>query len=128
MCAQATRTDTEQSGQGWQGYDTSYDTASRETKRRQTPDSPNWLGGPGCSRGWGASQSIPWRAVIDAYDAMISNRCYRRGLSHDEAVQRLVASGGTQFDPVVVQTFVEIAREEAAEVFEATGVSRSAVI
>ena len=67
-------------------------------------------------------------SVIDAYDAMISNRCYRRGLSHDEAVQRLLASGGTQFDPVVVQTFVEIAKEEAAGVFLATGVSPSAVI
>src|SRR5579872_4339796 len=67
-------------------------------------------------------------SVIDAYDAMISNRCYRRGLSHDEAVQRLLASGGTQFDPVVVQTFVEIAKEEAADVFAATGVSPSAVI
>jgi HD-GYP domain-containing protein (c-di-GMP phosphodiesterase class II) len=67
-------------------------------------------------------------SVIDAYDAMISNRCYRRGLSHDEAVQRLLTSGGTQFDPVVVQTFVEIAKEEAADVFAATGVSPSAVI
>jgi HD-GYP domain-containing protein (c-di-GMP phosphodiesterase class II) len=67
-------------------------------------------------------------SVIDAYDAMISNRCYRQGLSHDEAVRRLLESGGTQFDPVVVQTFVEIAKEEAADVFAATGVSPSAVI
>jgi len=67
-------------------------------------------------------------SVIDAYDAMISNRCYRQGLSHEEAVRRLLESGGTQFDPVVVQTFVEIAKEEAAEVFAATGVGPSAVI
>jgi len=67
-------------------------------------------------------------AVIDAYDAMISNRCYRRGLSHEEAVGRLLESGDTQFDPVVVQTFVEIAKEEAADVFAATGVGPSAVI
>jgi HD-GYP domain-containing protein (c-di-GMP phosphodiesterase class II) len=67
-------------------------------------------------------------AVIDAYDAMISNRCYRRGLSHDEAVRRLVESGGTQFDPVVVRIFVEIAEEEAADVFAATGVGPTAVI
>src|SRR4030081_3117809 len=45
-------------------------------------------------------------AVIDAYDAMISNRCYRKGISHEEAVRRLTAAGGTQFDPVVVQAFV----------------------
>ena len=67
-------------------------------------------------------------SVIDAYDAMISNRCYRRGLSHDEAVQRLLASGGAQFDPVVVQSFVEISKEEAPDVFAATGVGPSAVI
>jgi HD-GYP domain-containing protein (c-di-GMP phosphodiesterase class II) len=67
-------------------------------------------------------------SVIDAYDAMISNRCYRQGLSHDEAVRRLLESGATQFDPVVVRTFVEIAKEEAADVFAATGVGPSAVI
>jgi HD-GYP domain-containing protein (c-di-GMP phosphodiesterase class II) len=67
-------------------------------------------------------------SVIDAYDAMISNRCYRKGLSHDEAVRRLLESGGTQFDPVVVKTFIEIAKGEAADVFAATGVSPSAVI
>jgi len=67
-------------------------------------------------------------SVIDAYDAMISNRCYRSGLSHEEAVGRLLERGGTQFDPVVVQTFVEIAKVEAADVFAATGVGPSAVI
>ena len=67
-------------------------------------------------------------SVIDAYDAMISNRCYRKGLSHEEAVQRLLTNGGAQFDPIVVQTFVEIAKEEAAGVFAATGVDPSAVI
>jgi HD-GYP domain-containing protein (c-di-GMP phosphodiesterase class II) len=67
-------------------------------------------------------------AVIDAYDAMISNRCYRKGLSHEEAVKRLNQSAGTQFDPMVVQAFVEIAGQEVAEVFAATGSSPSAVI
>lgn len=67
-------------------------------------------------------------AVIDAYDAMVSNRCYRKGLSHQEAVGRLIAAGGKQFDPVVVRAFVEIAGQEAAEVFAATGSSPSAVI
>ena len=67
-------------------------------------------------------------SVIDAYDAMISNRCYRRGLPHDEAVRRLMESGGTQFDPLVVQTFVDIAKNEVADVFAATGVGPSSVI
>ena len=67
-------------------------------------------------------------AVIDAYDAMISNRCYRRGLSHEDTGRRLIEASGTQFDPVVVHTFLEIAEQEAADVFAATGVAPSAVI
>ncbi|MGA9981325.1 MAG: HD-GYP domain-containing protein [Candidatus Sulfotelmatobacter sp.] len=67
-------------------------------------------------------------AVIDAYDAMISNRCYRKGFPHEEAVRRLMADSGAQFDPIVVQAFVEIAGQEVADVFLATGTSSSAVI
>jgi len=67
-------------------------------------------------------------AVIDSYDAMISNRCYRKGLPHAEAVRRLLADSGAQFDPVVVRAFVEIAEHEVEEVFGATGISSSAVI
>jgi HD-GYP domain-containing protein (c-di-GMP phosphodiesterase class II) len=67
-------------------------------------------------------------AVIDAYDAMISNRCYRKGFPHEEAVRRLMADSGLQFDPIVVQAFVEIAGQEVDDVFLATGTSSSAVI
>ena len=67
-------------------------------------------------------------AVIDAYDAMISNRCYRKGFPHEEAVRRLLADSGAQFDPIVVQAFVEIAGQEVDDVFLATGTSSSAVI
>jgi HD-GYP domain-containing protein (c-di-GMP phosphodiesterase class II) len=67
-------------------------------------------------------------SVIDAYDAMISNRCYRKGLLHEEAVRRLTEGTATQFDPMVVETFIEIAKNEVADVFAATGASPSAVI
>lgn len=67
-------------------------------------------------------------SVIDAYDAMISNRCYRKGLPHEEAVRRLIAASGIQFDPLVVQAFVEIAGQEIEDVFAATGSSPIAVI
>jgi HD-GYP domain-containing protein (c-di-GMP phosphodiesterase class II) len=67
-------------------------------------------------------------SVIDAYDAMISNRCYRKGLPHEEAARRLTASAGTQFDPEVVRAFLEIAEKEVDEVFAAAGASPSAVI
>ena len=66
--------------------------------------------------------------VIDAYDAMVSNRCYRPGLPHEQAVQRLLQSSGTQFDSEVVHVFIPIAERETAEVFAAAGTSTSAAL
>lgn len=67
-------------------------------------------------------------SVIDSYDAMVSNRCYRRGLPHREAISRLLQSSGTQFDPEVVQVFIPIAEKDTAEVFAAAGTSMAAVL
>jgi HD-GYP domain-containing protein (c-di-GMP phosphodiesterase class II) len=66
-------------------------------------------------------------SVIDAYDAMVSNRCYRKGLPHGEAISRLVRSSGTQFDSEVVQAFIPVAEKETADVFAAAGTSTAAV-
>lgn len=66
--------------------------------------------------------------VIDAYDAMVSNRCYRAGLPHEEAVRRLLKSSGTQFDSEVVQAFIPIAEQEAVDVFAAAGTSTAAAL
>ena len=67
-------------------------------------------------------------SVIDAYDAMVSNRCYRKGLPHTEAVRRLLESSGTQFDIDVVHTFIPIAEQDAADVFAAAGTSTAAAL
>jgi HD-GYP domain-containing protein (c-di-GMP phosphodiesterase class II) len=67
-------------------------------------------------------------SVIDAYDAMVSNRCYRKGLPPGEAFSRLVRSSGTQFDPEAVQAFIPIAEQETADVFAAAGTSTMAVL
>jgi HD-GYP domain-containing protein (c-di-GMP phosphodiesterase class II) len=67
-------------------------------------------------------------SVIDAYDAMVSNRCYRKGLPHQEAIRRLVESSGTQFDLNVVQTFIPIAEQETEAVFAAAGTSSEAAL
>jgi HD-GYP domain-containing protein (c-di-GMP phosphodiesterase class II) len=67
-------------------------------------------------------------SVIDAYDAMVSNRCYRKGLPHGEAIGRLLRSSGTQFDTDVVSAFVPITEQETADVFEAAGTSTTAVL
>ncbi|MGH2443982.1 MAG: HD-GYP domain-containing protein, partial [Chloroflexota bacterium] len=47
-------------------------------------------------------------AVVDAYDAMTADRPYRGGLGVDEAVKRLKAGIGTQFDPRVCATWIEL--------------------
>ena len=62
-------------------------------------------------------------AVIDAFDAMVSSRPYRKGLAYKEAVRRLAHASGTQFDPAVVQCFLSFAHDEMATVFAAAGPS-----
>ena len=56
----------------------------------------------------GAGEAVGILGESDAYDAMVSHRCYEKGLPHTEAIARLIASKGTQFDPEVVQAFVPI--------------------
>jgi putative nucleotidyltransferase with HDIG domain len=49
-------------------------------------------------------------AVADAFDAMTSDRPYRRALSTDAALAELQESKGSQFDPVVVEAFIDAMR------------------
>ena len=51
-------------------------------------------------------------AVADAYDAMNSSRVYRDRLSEDEIISELERNSGTQFDPDIVEIFLEILKEE----------------
>lgn len=55
-------------------------------------------------------------AVVDAFDAMVSDRCYRGGVGAEQAVARLLTDSGSHFDPDVVRYFVPLALEGAAEV------------
>ena len=48
--------------------------------------------------------------VVDAYDAMTSDRVYRPRRSRDEALSELKANAGTQFDPEIVDAFSRVAR------------------
>ena len=45
-------------------------------------------------------------AVCDAYDAMVSDRPYRRGMTVEEALRELRLGAGAQFDAAVVEAFV----------------------
>ncbi|MDH3808645.1 MAG: GAF domain-containing protein [Desulfuromonadales bacterium] len=47
-------------------------------------------------------------AVCDTYDAMTSDRPYRKALSHEIAIQEIRDHSGTQFDPEVATSFVEL--------------------
>jgi putative two-component system response regulator len=50
-------------------------------------------------------------ALADVYDALISRRVYKEGMSHETAV-RLIAEGkGSHFDPDVVDAFMLIHEE-----------------
>ncbi len=47
-------------------------------------------------------------AIVDAFDAMVSDRPYRRGRTVEAALRELRRCAGQQFDPELVQLFIEI--------------------
>jgi putative nucleotidyltransferase with HDIG domain len=51
-------------------------------------------------------------AVADSFDAMVTDRPYRRGKPHWEAMEELERCAGTQFDPKVVEAFKRIYAEK----------------
>jgi HD-GYP domain-containing protein (c-di-GMP phosphodiesterase class II) len=59
-----------------------------------------------------AGDDIPLTArivtVVDAFDAMTSERAYRKPLPRREALRRLRAGAGLQFDPRVVETIIHV--------------------
>jgi hypothetical protein len=66
-----------------------------------------------------AGEQIPLEAriakVADAFDAMMSNRPYRSSLGLTTAVDELVRGKGTEFDPAVVDVFVELVETKQFE-------------
>jgi diguanylate cyclase (GGDEF)-like protein len=53
---------------------------------------------------------------VDVFDALTSNRPYRRALTHEEAIQTLKEGAGKQFDPKLVAIFERILPEALVEV------------
>jgi response regulator RpfG family c-di-GMP phosphodiesterase len=51
-------------------------------------------------------------SVVDAFDAMISDRVYRRGCSYEVALEELMRFAGTQFDPHVVEAFKRVPKQD----------------
>ena len=54
-------------------------------------------------------------AVADAYDAITSDRVYRRGKSYEAAAQELDDWAGRQFDPKVVEAFHRVPKDDWEE-------------
>jgi response regulator RpfG family c-di-GMP phosphodiesterase len=70
-----------------------------------------WFDGGGYPRGL-SGQNIPLVgrivSIADAYDAMTSDRAYRRALPHEVAIGEIERCAGTQFDPELAEAFVKL--------------------
>ncbi len=59
-----------------------------------------------------AGESIPRLArilaIADVYDALTSDRSYRRALSHEEAVQIIISERGRAFDPAITDVWLRL--------------------
>ena len=67
--------------------------------------------GTGYPRGLRGDE-IPFAArifpVIDVWDALTSDRPYRKAVPHDEVRQRIKADSGKHFDPLVIEAFMDL--------------------
>ena len=53
-------------------------------------------------------------AIVDVYDALVSERSYKSAFTHEEAVKIIMENSGVHFDPKIVEVFLEV-----KEMFEA---------
>ncbi len=72
--------------------------------------------GAGYPRGL-RGEEIPLSArvfsVVDVYDALTSDRCYRPGWTRDSALEYIKRMAGSEFDPTIVETFLHMEDEDA---------------
>lgn len=70
-----------------------------------------WWNGEGYPLGF-HGEEIPLAcrilAIVDAYDAMTSDRPYRKAMPAKDALKELVSCAGTQFDPHIVPVFIDL--------------------
>ncbi len=70
-----------------------------------------WFNGSGYPNGL-SGEAIPLGsriiALVDAYDAMTTDRVYRKALPGDKAIAELRGGAGTQFDPSLTEVFIKL--------------------
>ena len=57
-------------------------------------------------------------AVVDAYDAMVSDRSYRKGRPSESALQEIRRCSGSQFDPYIANEFIQMIAGETQDLIE----------
>jgi putative two-component system response regulator len=50
-------------------------------------------------------------SVADVYDALVSERPYKKPFSHEQAVETIRKDSGAHFDPNIVDAFLYVADE-----------------
>ncbi|WP_426350133.1 diguanylate cyclase [Alloiococcus sp. CFN-8] len=70
------------------------------------------LGYPRGIKGEGIPEEARCLSIVDAYDAMTSNRSYKKAISIDEAIYEIDKNKGTQFDPHMAQVFIKLLNEK----------------
>ena len=60
------------------------------------------------------AKTSPWKAafaIADVYDALITDRPYKKAFSHEEACRIIEEGDGTHFDPILVSAFRKVEGE-----------------
>ncbi|HWR45657.1 HD-GYP domain-containing protein [Sporomusa sp.] len=50
-------------------------------------------------------------AICDTFDAMTTNRCYRKPVTLEECIEEIKRCSGTQFNPVICKLFIEFLKD-----------------
>jgi putative two-component system response regulator len=64
-------------------------------------------------------------AVVDVYDALVSERPYKKPFSHDEAVEIIKQDSGTHFDPKIVEAFINVEKKIELETNQERNVEKA---
>jgi HD-GYP domain-containing protein (c-di-GMP phosphodiesterase class II) len=56
-------------------------------------------------------------AVADVYDALVTERPYKKLWTHEQAVEEIIKNKGIAFDPIVIEAFV-LEQDHFKEVLE----------